>query len=46
MVNLIGADLANKLRDLTLSIYDRGARFAETKGILIADTKFEFGFVG
>jgi phosphoribosylaminoimidazole-succinocarboxamide synthase len=44
--SLIGEDLAKKLRDLTLSIYARAARFAETRGIIIADTKFEFGFVG
>lgn len=43
---LIGADLAARLRDLTLAIYNKAARFAETKGIIIADTKFEFGFVG
>jgi len=42
---LIGADLAAKLRELTLEIYARAARYAETKGIIIADTKFEFGFV-
>jgi phosphoribosylaminoimidazole-succinocarboxamide synthase len=42
----IGEDLAGRLRDLTLSIYGNAARYAETKGILIADTKFEFGFVG
>ena len=46
MVGLIGAPLAARLRDLTLEIYTRAARYAETKGILIADTKFEFGFVG
>ena len=46
MVGLIGAPLAARLRDLTLEIYTRAARHAETKGILIADTKFEFGFVG
>ena len=43
---LIGADLAGRVRDLTLSIYGRAARYAETRGIIIADTKFEFGFVG
>ena len=43
---LIGKDLASRLRDLTLSIYASGARYAEGKGIIIADTKFEFGFVG
>jgi phosphoribosylaminoimidazole-succinocarboxamide synthase len=41
----VGEDLAKKLRDLTLEIYSRAARYAETKGIIIADTKFEFGFV-
>jgi len=44
--SLIGADLAARLRDLTLAIYNKAARYAETKGIIIADTKFEFGFVG
>ncbi len=44
--SLIGEDLAKRLRDLTLSIYSRAAQYAETKGIIIADTKFEFGFVG
>ena len=44
--SLIGEDLAKRLRDLTLGIYTRAARYAETKGIIIADTKFEFGFVG
>ena len=43
--SLIGEDLASRLRDLTLEIYSRAARYAETKGIIIADTKFEFGFV-
>jgi phosphoribosylaminoimidazole-succinocarboxamide synthase len=46
VVGLIGEDLAKRLRDLTLEIYSRAARYAETKGIIIADTKFEFGFVG
>jgi phosphoribosylaminoimidazole-succinocarboxamide synthase len=43
--SMIGADLAGRLRDLTLAIYQKAARYAETKGIIIADTKFEFGFV-
>jgi phosphoribosylaminoimidazole-succinocarboxamide synthase len=42
---LIGADLAARLRDLTLAIYTRAASYAATQGIIIADTKFEFGFV-
>ena len=44
--SLVGVDLAERLRELTLAIYTRAARFAETKGVIIADTKFEFGFVG
>ena len=46
MANLVGSDLARRLRDLTLNIYSRAARYAETRGIIIADTKFEFGFAG
>jgi phosphoribosylaminoimidazole-succinocarboxamide synthase len=42
----IGSELAERVRDLTLTLYRMGAAFAETKGILIADTKFEFGLVG
>jgi phosphoribosylaminoimidazole-succinocarboxamide synthase len=44
--SLIGEDLAKTVRDLTLTIYTRAAKYAETRGIIIADTKFEFGFVG
>jgi phosphoribosylaminoimidazole-succinocarboxamide synthase len=40
---LLGADLAVRIRDLTLEIYRRGAAIALDKGIIIADTKFEFG---
>jgi len=46
MCNLTGEELARRLRDLTLEIYSRAAKYAEGKGIIIADTKFEFGFVG
>jgi phosphoribosylaminoimidazole-succinocarboxamide synthase len=42
----IGEALALKLSDLTLGIYQRAAQYAATRGIIIADTKFEFGFVG
>jgi phosphoribosylaminoimidazole-succinocarboxamide synthase len=45
VVSLVGQDLAVRLRDLTLAIYNKAARYAETKGIVIADTKFEFGFI-
>jgi phosphoribosylaminoimidazole-succinocarboxamide synthase len=42
---LHGADLVKRLRDLTLEIYRKAAAYAETRGIIIADTKFEFGFI-
>jgi len=38
-----GQDVAGKIRDLTLRLYAEAAEFAATKGIIIADTKFEFG---
>jgi len=40
---LIGSDLIRRLKALTLEIYRRGCEHAESKGIIIADTKFEFG---
>jgi phosphoribosylaminoimidazole-succinocarboxamide synthase len=43
---IVGKDLIGKLKSLTLEIYRRGAEHAETKGIIVADTKFEFGMVG
>ena len=43
---LVGEPLMTRLRDLTLEIYRRGCEHAESKGIIIADTKFEFGLVG
>ncbi len=46
VVAIIGQDLAARLRDLTLTIYRRAADYALARGIIIADTKFEFGFVG
>jgi len=42
-VSLVGSRLANQLRDLTLKIYTTAADYALSKGIIIADTKFEFG---
>jgi phosphoribosylaminoimidazole-succinocarboxamide synthase len=41
----IGVKLTSELRDLTLKIYGKAAAYAETRGIILADTKFEFGFV-
>jgi phosphoribosylaminoimidazole-succinocarboxamide synthase len=46
MVKLVGSDLSRQLRDLTLAIYTKAADYARTKGIIIADTKFEFGRTG
>src|ERR1700693_4193828 len=42
----IGEELAIRLRELTLAIYRHASEYAETRGVIIADTKFEFGFVG
>lgn len=41
----LGVDLAGQLRDLTLELYSRAAKYALQRGIIVADTKFEFGFV-
>jgi phosphoribosylaminoimidazole-succinocarboxamide synthase len=43
VVGAIGGDLAEKVRDLTIRIYLDGADYARARGIIIADTKFEFG---
>ncbi len=43
MVEMIGEEAANELKELSIAVYRRGASFAETRGIIIADTKFEFG---
>ena len=42
-VELVGAERAAQLRDTSLSIYRRAAEIAEAKGLILADTKFEFG---
>jgi len=42
-VELIGPDIAEELRRLSLHVYQRGAAIAEERGVIIADTKFEFG---
>jgi phosphoribosylaminoimidazole-succinocarboxamide synthase len=43
VVALVGADTAHRLRELTLAVYARGAQVAAAGGILVADTKLEFG---
>ena len=44
VVGMVGSETADRLRDLTLEIYQRGADHALERGIIIADTKFEFGW--
>jgi len=44
-VDLVGRELAEQLRDRSLRIFHRGVEYARQRGILIADTKFEFGLV-
>ncbi len=41
--DLIGSDLAERVRDVSIAIYERAAKYALEHGIIIADTKFEFG---
>ena len=43
---IVGRELVGRLKELTLQIYARGVAHAESKGIIIADTKFEFGLAG
>jgi len=43
MKKLIGKEDAEKIKNLSLEIYNKGAEYAQEKGIIIADTKFEFG---
>jgi phosphoribosylaminoimidazole-succinocarboxamide synthase len=43
VVSAIGADLAQRIREVTLALYEQAAQYAATRGIIIADTKFEFG---
>jgi phosphoribosylaminoimidazole-succinocarboxamide synthase len=45
-VDLIGKDLAEKVRDISIRIYEESAAYARERGIIIADTKFEFGLLG
>jgi phosphoribosylaminoimidazole-succinocarboxamide synthase len=46
VAGIVGSELAERLRGLTLEIYRSAASYARSRGIIIADTKFEFGFVG
>ena len=42
----VGKDTANKLKTISLTLYKKASEYAASKGIIIADTKFEFGFSG
>ena len=42
-VEMIGLDLATRIRDISIRLYQAASQFALTKGVIIADTKFEFG---
>ena len=44
MARIVGADVAQRVREVSIRLYEEAAAFALTKGIIIADTKFEFGF--
>jgi phosphoribosylaminoimidazole-succinocarboxamide synthase len=46
MVAAIGGPLAEQLRSISIDLYRRAADFAEPRGIILADTKFEFGLIG
>ncbi len=44
-VDLVGSDIASQLRDYSLKIYTAAAEYAASRGVIIADTKFEFGII-
>ena len=46
LARIVGADVADRLRAVSIALYERAAAHARDRGILIADTKFEFGFDG
>jgi len=43
---LVGADLAERVREISVELYRRAAAYAEPRGVILADTKFEFGLLG
>lgn len=44
LCGVIGTDLANQLKEKSIALYNKASKYAESKGIILADTKFEFGF--
>jgi len=45
LANRIGSELAAKLRDISITLYNKACSHAESKGLILADTKFEFGMI-
>ena len=45
MCDFVGTDLSGKLKEISLNLYNMASDYALTKNIIIADTKFEFGFI-
>jgi phosphoribosylaminoimidazole-succinocarboxamide synthase len=45
LANMVGSDLARQLETLSVSLYQAGAAHALSRGVILADTKFEFGFI-
>jgi phosphoribosylaminoimidazole-succinocarboxamide synthase len=45
VIRVVGSEHANALRRLTLEIFDKASRHAESRGLILADTKFEFGLI-
>lgn len=43
LCNVIGTELANQLKEISIALYNKASKYAESKGIILADTKFEFG---
>ena len=43
MAQILGGEVSEQLRDLTLSIYKKASEYSRQRGIILADTKFEFG---
>lgn len=45
LANKIGSDLAGQLRDASIALFNKASMHAESKGLILADTKFEFGII-
>lgn len=43
--DIVGKDVAEKVRDVSIQLYSEGRAYAESRGLILADTKFEFGFL-